>query len=142
MYFVRTLAALTILATSVAANSFIASVSYDNTYDNGGDSLSIVACSNGVNGLLTKGFTTFNSLPTFPNIGGAQAIAGWNSTNCGTCWSLTYEGKSINLIAIDTTFTGFNIAQEALDDLTGGRAVELGRVNVTAMQVPASHCGL
>ncbi|KAF8577426.1 hypothetical protein K439DRAFT_1639753 [Ramaria rubella] len=68
-------------------------------------SLSIVACSNGVNGLLTKGFTTFDSLPTFTNIG---------------------------VIDIDITFTGFNITK-------------FGRINVTAMRVPASlwlHCEL
>ncbi|KAF8587106.1 Cerato-platanin-domain-containing protein [Ramaria rubella] len=118
MYFVWTL----------AASSFIESVSYDNPMITGETVFPSQHVAMG---------STFDSLPAFPNIGGVQVIAGWDSTNCGTCWSLTYEGKSINLIAIDTTFTGFNIAK-VLDDLTDGHAVELGRVNVTAMQFPAS----
>ncbi|CAL1703221.1 unnamed protein product [Somion occarium] len=117
-------------------------VSYDNTYDNPDNSLSIVACSNGENGLLTKGFTDFASLPTFPNIGGAQAVAGWNSPNCGTCWELSYKGKKINVLAIDHAGDGFNIAQTALDELTNGLAVEVGVIQADARQVSRRRCGL
>ncbi|KAL7282975.1 hypothetical protein ACG7TL_002393 [Trametes sanguinea] len=117
-------------------------VSYDQTYDNSGASLATVACSDGTNGLLTKGFSTFGSLPHFPNIGGAAVIPGWNSDQCGTCWQLTYNGKSINVLAIDHAESGFNIALEAMNTLTGGQAVQLGRVDATATQVAASQCGL
>ena len=117
-------------------------VSYDQTYDNKSGSLTTVACSDGPNGLLTKGFTTFGSLPQFPNIGGAAAVAGWNSAQCGSCWQLTYNGKSINVLAVDHTDAGFNIALEAMNTLTGGQAVFLGRVDATAKQVAASQCGL
>ena len=86
--FVLTLAAL-------CASAFAVTVSYDQTYDNASGSLDTVACSDGPNGLETKGYTTFGSLPHFPNIGGAAAVAGWNSPQCGTCWQLTYNGKSI-----------------------------------------------
>jgi hypothetical protein len=117
-------------------------VSYDNGYDDGSRSLSTVSCSDGSNGLLTKGYTTQSSLPSFPLIGGAFAIAGWNSANCGTCWSLTYNGNTINVLAIDYAAEGFNIAQEALDQLTDGQAVALGRVDAQYAQVDASICGL
>jgi hypothetical protein len=122
-------------------------VSYDTAYDAPGGSLATVACSDGANGLLTDGFTTFGSLPKFPYIGGAAAVAGWNSPNCGTCWQLTYTNpkggkKSINVLAMDQATTGFNIALTAMNDLTGGLAAQLGRVDVVSKQVSASVCGL
>ena len=119
-------------------------VTYDKTYDDSAFSLMGVACSNGVNGLISKGYTTLCSLPSFPYIGGAHAVAHWNSPNCGTCWKLYYAetGKTINVLAVDTSGDGFNISEEALNTLTGGLAVDLGKVEVTATQVPASVCGL
>jgi hypothetical protein len=59
---------------------------------------------------------------------------------CGTCYSLTYKGKTIYVLAIDHTQNGFNIAQKALDDLTGGNAVQFGRVDAQFAQVAASKC--
>ena len=117
-------------------------VSYDQTYDSSSGSLATVACSDGSHGLLTKGFSTFGSLPHFPNVGGAQAVGGWNSASCGTCWQLTWNGKSINVLAIDHADEGFNIAKKAMDSLTGGKAAELGRIDVEAKEVSASKCGL
>lgn len=38
-----------------------------------------VACSDGANGLETKGYSTLGSLPNFPYVGGAPAVTGWNS---------------------------------------------------------------
>lgn len=96
MHFSHFLSAFTVLSASILVHGFATSTTFDNTYDNGNESLNNVACSNGVNGLVTKGFTTFNSLPSFPFIGGAQVVTGWNSTNCGTCWALTYNGVTIN----------------------------------------------
>ena len=133
--------ALAILA-AAAAPALGVTLSYDETYDNSAGSLSTVACSDGSNGLLTKGFSTFGSLPHFPNVGGAQAVGGWNSASCGTCWQLTWNGKSINVLAIDHADEGFNVAKEAMDTLTGGQAAALGRIDVDATQVDASACGL
>ena len=133
--FVLTLAAL-------CTSAFAVTVSYDQTYDNASGSLDTVACSDGPNGLETKGYTTFGSLPHFPNIGGAAAVAGWDSPQCGTCWQLTYNGKSINVLAIDHTDAGFNIALEALNTLTNNQGTFLGRINATATQVASSVCGL
>ena len=123
------------------------SVSYDTAYDNPMGSLSTVACSDGSNGMLTRGFTNFDSLPKFPHIGGAPEITGWNSSNCGTCWSLTYTNpqkvsKSVNILAIDVSTPDFTIALSAMDELTGGQAQNLGKVTITAAQVASSVCGL
>lgn len=122
-------------------------VSYDTAYDNPTGSLSTVACSDGSNGMLTRGFTTFGSLPKFPHIGGAPSITGWNSPNCGTCWNLTYTNpqklsKSVNILAIDVATPNFNIALSAMNELTSGQAQNLGRVSITAAQVASSVCGL
>ena len=144
MQFFGLLATITALAAStLAAPSATTSVtvSYDTIYDAAGTSLTQVACSDGTNGLLTKGFTTFGSLPT-KFIGGAAAIPGWNSAECGSCWTLTFNGTSINVLAIDHTDSGFNVAQAALDKLTHNQAVALGRITATAKPAAASACGL
>lgn len=122
-------------------------VSFDTTYDNSGQSLDTVACSTGSNGLITRGFTTFGSLPTFPRIGGAPAVTGFNSAGCGTCWSLTFtngQGKKTTIVvtAIDVATPDFNISLEAMNQLTGGQAEQIGRAPITAVQVAASQCGL
>ncbi|KIJ31052.1 hypothetical protein M422DRAFT_61683 [Sphaerobolus stellatus SS14] len=125
------------------ANVTATTASFDNAYDNAKGSLDTVACS-GTNALTiaTKGARTFGALPSFPRIGGAPAVAGFNSPNCGSCWALTFENETINVLAIDVAASSFNIAQAALDELTGGQAVQLGRVNVTAVEVAPSACGL
>ncbi|KAI0329946.1 Cerato-platanin [Cubamyces sp. BRFM 1775] len=134
--------ALVLTFTALLSSALAVTVSYDQTYDSSSGDLHTVACSDGPNGMLTKGFTTFGSLPHFPNIGGAAAVAGWNSANCGTCWKLTYNGRSINVLAIDHTDSGFNIALEAMNTLTNNQAVFLGRVDAQATQVDVSQCGL
>ncbi|KAK0201906.1 immunomodulatory protein [Desarmillaria ectypa] len=117
-------------------------VGYDSGYGIGSNSLANVACSNGANGLLTKGFTTYGSLPTFPNITSSSTIAGWNSPNCGTCWRLAYNNRTVTVLAIDHAQSGFYTSQAALDALTNGHAVEFGTVQATATQIAASACGL
>src|SRR5690606_29907854 len=96
-------------------------ISWDPVYSNAGQSLATVACSDGSNGLLTKGFSTFGSLPQYPHIGGSPTIPCWNSANCGKCYRLHYGGKSIKVRAIDTAPNGWNVAKDTLNALTGGR---------------------
>ncbi|KAJ8595602.1 Cerato-platanin [Rhizopogon salebrosus TDB-379] len=120
-------------------------VTYDTTYDNAGASLSGVACSNGANGLLTKGYTTFGSLPSFPNIGGIPNLT-WNSSLCGTCWKLEYttpagQYESIYITAVDAAYT-YNLSEEAFNTLTDNTGVASGKVTATATQVNKSFCGL
>ncbi|KAG1745933.1 Cerato-platanin [Suillus paluster] len=120
-------------------------VTYDTFYDNSATSLSQVACSNGVNGLLTKGYTTFGSLPSFPDIGGIPG-ATWNSTLCGTCWQLEYTTstgtyESIYVTAVDAAYT-FNLSEEAFNTLTDNTGIASGKVAATATQVATSFCGM
>ncbi|KAF5018737.1 hypothetical protein F66182_9272 [Fusarium sp. NRRL 66182] len=128
---------------TILTSASAATVSYDPGYGQAGRAMTVVACSDGKNGLITRyGWKTQGQIPKFPYIGGAQAVAGWNSPNCGTCWKLTYKGKSINVLAIDHTDAGFNISPDAMNALTNGQAVKLGRVDATATQVAVSNCGI
>ena len=128
---------------ALVAATIATGVRYDTVYDQATQSLATVACSDGSNGLLTKGFTTFGSLPTFPNIGAAQAVEGYNSAKCGSCWKITYGGETITVTAIDQASNGgFNIAEEAMNTLTNGQAEHDGMVNATAVEVDMSECGI
>lgn len=75
-------------------------------------------------------------------IGGSSTVPGWNADTCGQCFALTYKGKTIHVLAIDTAPSGFNIAQTAMNKLTGGQAAQLGRVTATIKKVGVSQCGL
>ncbi|GAM87497.1 hypothetical protein ANO11243_055220 [Dothideomycetidae sp. 11243] len=133
---------LTLVATLLPLASAV-TVSYDTGYDDGSRAMTAVSCSDGANGLITKyGWQTQGQIPHFPMVGGADAIAGWNSPSCGTCWQLTYNGISINVLAIDHAQSGFNIGLNAMNALTNGQAQQLGRVDVQATQVATSACGL
>lgn len=129
------------LASLTALVSGTQSASYDNLYDNAFGDMNTVACSDGSHGLARK-YPTFGDLPTFPNIGGASVIGGWNSASCGTCWKLTFEGVSIFVTAIDHTDNGFNLAEAALNTLTDDNAEFYGVIQVDATQVDKSNCGL
>lgn len=118
-------------------------VSYDTGFDSGSRTLNSVTCSNGDNGLESRyHWQTQDQIPSFPFIGGAKAISGWNSLACGTCWTLEYQGRFVTFLAIDRDADGFNLGLHAMNDLTGGRAVEVGRINATAFQVDVKQCGL
>ncbi|KAF2187481.1 Asp f 13-like protein [Zopfia rhizophila CBS 207.26] len=133
--------AVSAAALGFASLSQAITVSWDAGYDDAGRSLTAVACSDGANGLITRyGWQTQGNIPTFPNIGGYQGIPGWNSNQCGTCWALTYNGRTINVLAIDHTATGFNIGKQAMNTLTNGNADQFGRVEASFAQVAASDC--
>ncbi|KAK5688390.1 hypothetical protein LTS10_000368 [Elasticomyces elasticus] len=119
------------------------SVSYDPGYDEKARSMNVVSCSDGINGLITKhGWLTQGDVPHFPYIGGSDTVAGWNSASCGDCFAVTYNGRTIHMLAIDHTLTGLNMAEAAMNDLTGGQAVFLGRVEATVVKVDAGLCGV
>jgi hypothetical protein len=130
-------------ATSPPANTqgTDVSVTFDTAYDNPSLLLSTVACSNGEHGLVTKGFSTVGSLPT-RFVGGAPTVAGWNSENCGACYSLTYNQTTVYVLAIDVAIAQFNVAQSAMDKLTGGHAAELGSVTAKYAPAQAKECGM
>ena len=133
----KPLTILALICTLVAGDS----LSYDPAYDNGLSSINAVACSDGSNGFAKRGYNTLGSLPRFPYIGGVPAITSWNSPNCGSCWELTFGNKSMYLLAVDKN-SEYTSSQKAMDTLTGGNAVNFGRINVTAERVSASKCGM
>ncbi|KAJ4413359.1 hypothetical protein N0V85_003590 [Neurospora sp. IMI 360204] len=127
------------LATAASATT----VSYDTGYDDGNRSLTVVSCSDGPNGLMTKYHWNFQSqVKNFPYVGGVEAVAGWNSPSCGTCWSVTYNGKTVNILAIDHAGSGINMSKAAMNELTGGNAEQYGRVDAVVASAPLSACGL
>ncbi|KAL6308686.1 Cerato-platanin-domain-containing protein [Sparassis latifolia] len=139
MKFTAALASLSLLFVPIALAQTSVSVSYDNTYDNSAESLNDLACSNGPNGLEHLGYNYLGELPDFPYVGGSFAVTGWDSTGCGTCWEITYDGTTITVLAVDTASEGFNLSEEAMNALTNGQAEFLGRVTATAVQVDASQ---
>lgn len=131
---------------SNAAASQTVSISYDKRFDVGTSSLKTVSCSDGTNGLISQGYSTFNSLPGFPLIGGAPTVNSWNSPNCGKCYQLHYKNgnvdKTINMLAVDSAPGGFNLGLEAMNRLTKGNAEQLGRIQGTYTEVDKTQCGL
>ncbi|KAB2107475.1 hypothetical protein AG0111_0g4165 [Alternaria gaisen] len=118
-------------------------VSYDTGYDDGSRSLTALACSDGANGLITKyNWQTQANVAGFPRIGGYMGVAGWNSPQCGTCYGVTYNGKTVYVLAVDHAAQGFNLAKAAMDELTNGQAAALGRIDAQYAQVATSNCGL
>lgn len=129
-----------VLASTLPAFATL-TVTYDQTYDDASLPLTAVACSNGVNGFISHGYTTLGSIPAFPFLGGVYTVTGWNSPECGTCYEVTYGDRTITVLAVDVAAEGFNLSEEAMNTLTRGLAVEFGTVVVTATQVPKSACG-
>ena len=90
---------------------------------------------------LHVGYYKLGQLPGFPYVGGGFVVSGWGSADCGTCWKLSYEGKSVFIEVVDHSAEGtFNIALKAMNKLTGGQAVNLGRVTATYEEAPLSSC--
>ena len=138
-----------LMSMSISSNAATTdSVVFDQVFDNPDRPMTSVACSDGKNGLITrKGWRTLGNAPKSVYVGGAPAVAGWNSPNCGTCWQLTYTDakkapKSITVLAVDQSASGFVIGRNAMNTLTGNQAMKLGRVNVQATQIDASKCGI
>ncbi|KAI5856886.1 Cerato-platanin [Tricharina praecox] len=129
---------------AVASAGTPASVRYDTTYDTSSQSTLTLACSDGANGLYTKGYETLGELPSFPNVGAAAVITGWNSAQCGTCFKLYYQGKTVYITGVDVASggTGFVLSRAAMNTLTGGLATQVGTVTADYAQVASSFCGL
>lgn len=123
------------------ANGTTTLITFNTVYDDPSLSLNSVSCSNGENGLVTKGYASVAQLPT-ALVGGSPTIQGWNSKNCGACYALTYKNATVYVLAIDTAINQFNVAKKALDALTGGHAAEFGSVEGTFELVAGEKCSL
>jgi hypothetical protein len=127
--------------TTASVNGTTTLITFDTAYDDPSLSLSSVSCSNGEHGLVTKGYASVSQLPT-ALVGGAPTIKGWNSENCGACYALTYKNATAYVLAIDAAINQFNVAEKALDQLTGGHAADFGSVEGTYELVEGGKCGL
>jgi len=114
---------------------------------NAGDSLTTVACSDGVNGVMTKfGYSDLG--PMYPYVT-AFSGATWNSPNCGRCIQVTNraKGNSVYLTVIDqcgpppaTHDAHFDIAPPAFRELFGDAGVNAGVQNADWAFVASNLC--
>jgi hypothetical protein len=128
----------TLLALSTAVLTKSSSISYDNGYDNSTRSLATVSCYDELHHKYK--WLTQSDVPNAPLLGGWDQIPGINT--CGTCLAITYVGNTVNILAIDHTIKGVNMAQAAMDLLTGSQAESLGRVEAEVQVVDGAKCGL
>ncbi|KAF2663705.1 epl1 protein [Microthyrium microscopicum] len=129
---------------SFASVTLATRVAWDAGYDPADRSLNEVACSNGQNGLENThpGWTVLGNIASFPNIGAFQAVGGWNSASCGTCWQVSYGAQTLYVTAIDHAGDGAVLSKTAFNTLTGGHADEFGVVDAFITQVDNSLCRL
>ena len=150
-YTMRLFAIAAVLGLATPAFSYTETyiLSYDTIYDHGQNSPIDVTCAHGEHGILTHGYTTFDSLYTFPYIGAIPQIQSQDSRYCGSCWELTYTDQhgvstSLNFTAIQAgdNHRTFTISLEGMDRLTHRRGRILKEVPITAVRKPAGACGL
>ncbi|KAL7933108.1 hypothetical protein V8C35DRAFT_304940 [Trichoderma chlorosporum] len=117
----------------------IVSATFDTLYDDPSRSLSEVACWKPDTGFLPN--LDWKIQQDAVGFIGMDSILGSSSAKCFSCWKIEYNGKIISLLALDGTDSGIVMSLDALQFLTDGRAHELGRVDVNAIEVDTSNCG-
>jgi len=123
--------ALTLPTSETQATELISYTTW--MYNTPSNGIGNVACSN-------LPYKTLGNLPGYPNIGGSHYVTGYGSSECGTCWKITYEGRSVNVLAVDTYAAGWNLALPAMQTLLGQNGTNLPNVQATVQQVDASEC--
>lgn len=139
---ISTFSALVILAISTVCSAQgvgLTKVTYNQFYDNGGQSLSALACSQWA---AKNNYKTLSDVPNFPYVGGAYVVSGTSTGNCGDCYSIFDEqtGNLIDVTVVDAATTGFVISLEALNNVTDGNAIFLGSIQANVGQVPNGQC--
>ncbi|KAI6754016.1 hypothetical protein HG530_013192 [Fusarium avenaceum] len=141
MYISR-FAGIACLLSSTSAN-IVTTITYNGIFEDDKTSVKEFACWNGKEGSLIED-QRWESLEdlAFP-LAGYEGVDGPDSPLCGTCWIVEYEGRNRPMIIIDSAKSGLTTGFKTMDSLTGGKAANLGRVNVTAIQSPVlSDCGI
>ena len=87
------------------------------------------------------GYYTLSDIPCYPYVAGFQNVT-WGSDLCGTCWELTFRGKSVDVLVVDYTVVGFSLGPTAYQALTNQTGQPLGNVEATYEQVDDGLCGL
>jgi hypothetical protein len=117
-----------------AASAVTVSLTFDGMYATADQPLSTFSCP----GLF--GAERVNQLAAWPNVTATAFIERNLSPNCGTCWQVTYQGRSINLLAIDHAPQGFTASPFTVNWLTSGTGITNGRVDVDVTQIDPSEC--
>lgn len=84
------------------------------------------------------GFQTFAEIPC--HIASWSGVPHWNSQTCGQCLKISYEDTSIYALAVDSKPEGIDLAEVAMNELTHGRAEELGVVYADLTLVDIENC--
>ncbi|EGR45099.1 uncharacterized protein TRIREDRAFT_111449 [Trichoderma reesei QM6a] len=122
-----------------SASAEVMSATFNSLYDDPSRSLSEVTCWRKNIGFMPNlDWTLQQDAAGFI---GLDKVNGLNSVKCFTCWKLSYEGKTISLLALDGAESGVVMSFSALQFLTDGRAQELARVDVDAVEVDTAECG-
>ncbi len=105
---------------------------WDTKYDNPNGDTSNVTCTS-----LAPGYPHFHDFPQFPYIGAAFDV---KRDSCSKCWQLTdlKTRKTIVLVAIDFTPSGFKLGKNVFTAFTGGTVMP---VQVEATLLTHSICG-
>ena len=143
MQFTLTTAFLTLASALLASAQVPTTINYDDRYCRAAERSSTVACSGGENGIENR-WPTFGQVPQFPQIGGGFPVAGFNDTDCGSCWQVSYAGtgRSVPITLINAAPSGFTLCTDTLLALTGfDRDNVPDNIPVTVVQVAASECG-
>ena len=112
-------------------------VRYGKLYTHWYESPSEVDCFRRIGSPL-HGLTYFHDVKTWPFIGGSDTV-NLIGVGCGSCWQISYEGKTVNITAVDSTKDGFKISGKAMDALTNDKKAIL---DATATKIDKSYCGL
>jgi hypothetical protein len=105
--------------------------------------LTSVACSDGINGIITRwGYSDLSNM--FPYVT-AASFATWNSVKCGECIKITNGDKSIYVTVIDqcqvlSNKDHFDLSKEAFAELLGKDGVFRGSSNGNWEVVSNSNC--
>ncbi|KAL5593870.1 hypothetical protein FOBRF1_012972 [Fusarium oxysporum] len=136
--FISTLA----IVISCVSLSAAVTVTYSGFYDDDTVSLTELACWKG--GRIVEGQDWAKLGEVTYQIAGFEGVDRPDSPLCGTCWSLSYGDISRSVVVLNSAQaeSGFETSFTVMNSLTGGRAEQLGRVNITAYQTELLDCGI
>ncbi|KAF5687139.1 rot1 [Fusarium circinatum] len=128
--------------TSCISLSTAITVTYSGFYDDDDASVTELACWKG--GRVVEGQDWAKLGEVTYQIAGHEGVDGPDSPLCGTCWSLSYGATSRSVLVLNSAQaeSGYETSLTVMNSLTGGKAEQLGRVNVTALQTELLDCGV
>ncbi|KAF5530807.1 rot1 [Fusarium mexicanum] len=128
--------------TSCISLSTAITVTYSGFYDDDDASVTELACWKG--GRIVEGQDWAKLGEVTYQIAGYEGVDGPDSPLCGTCWSLSYGAVSRSVLVLNSAQagSGYETSLTVMNSLTGGKAEQLGRVNVTAFQTELLDCGV